>query len=58
MFTDIDNLVYEIKGKDVYEKSYSDKHLFDFSEYLENSKFYDPNNKKILGKMKGEFKEK
>ena len=31
LFTDTDSLVYEIKGKDVYEVSYSDKH-FDFSE--------------------------
>ena len=32
LFTDTDSLVYEIKGEDVYEKFYSYKHLFDFSE--------------------------
>ena len=31
LFTDTDCLAYEIKEKDVYEVSYSDKHLFDFS---------------------------
>ena len=58
LFTDTDSLVYEIKGEDVYQKSYSDKHLFDFSEYPVNSKFYDRANKKVLGKMKDEFKGK
>ena len=32
--------------------------MFDFSKYPVNSKFYDPANKKVLGKMKGEFKGK
>ena len=52
LFTDTDSLVYEIKGEDIYEKSFQDKKLFDFSEYPTNSKFYDPTNKKVLGKMK------
>ena len=56
LFIDTDSLVYEIKVEDVYGKSYSGKHLFDFSEYPVNSKFYDPTNKKVLGKMKDEFK--
>ena len=50
LFTDTDSLLYEITGKDVYEVSYSDKHLFDFSEFPVNSRFYDPTNKKVLGK--------
>ena len=33
-----------------------DKDLFDFNQYTVNSKFYDPTNKKLLGKMKDEFK--
>ena len=28
------------------------KHLFDFSNYLKNSKFFDEANKKVIGKMK------
>ena len=56
LFTDTDSLVYEIKGEDVYELSYSNKHLFDFSNYPVNSKYFDPTNGSVLGKMKDEFK--
>ena len=56
LFTDTDSRFYEIKEKDVYEKTFQDKRLFDFSEYPINSKFYDRTNKKVLGKMKDEFK--
>ena len=56
LFSDTDSLVYEIKGKDVYEQSYLDRDLFDFREYPVDSEFYDPANKKVLGKMKDEFK--
>ena len=51
LFTDTDSLVYEIKFDE-------DKNLFDFSYYLLNSKFFDPVNKKIIGKMKDKFKGK
>ena len=56
LFTDTDSLVYEIKVKDVYEDFYHDKNLFDFSEYPLNSKFFDPVHKKVISKMKDEFK--
>ena len=56
MFTDTDSLVYELKTEDVYEDFYQDKNLFDFSDYPLNSKFFDPVNKKVIGKMKDEFK--
>ena len=58
MLTDTDSLVYEIKTEDVFESFYEDKNLFDFSDYSLNSKFYDPVNKKVIGKMKDEFKGK
>ena len=51
LFTDTDSLVCEIKFDE-------DKNLFDFSDYLLNSKFFDPVNKKIIGKMKDKFKGK
>ena len=56
LFTDTDSLVYETKGENVYEDFYADKNLFDFSDYPVNSKFFDPENKKVIGKMKDEFK--
>ena len=58
LFTDSDILVYEIKTEDVYDDFYQDKNLFDFSDYPLNSKFFDPVNKKVIGKMKDEFKGK
>ena len=57
-FTDTDSLVYEIKGEDVYEQSFQDKGLFDFSNNPVNSKYYNPKSNAVLGKMKDEFKGK
>ena len=48
--------VYEIKTEDVYEDFYKDKNLFDFSDYSLNSNFFDPVNRKVIGKMKDKFK--
>ena len=44
--------------QDVYEDFYEDKNLFDFSDYPLDSKFSDPVNKNVIGKMKDEFKGK
>ena len=54
LFTDAYNLSYKIKSEDVYEEFFKHKHLFDFSNYPEDSKFFDPTNKKVIGKMKFE----
>ena len=48
-------LVYEIWAKDVYEGFYEDKGLFDFSDYPQNSKLFDPGNKKVISKKKDRF---
>ena len=58
LFTDTDSLVYEIKTENVYEDFYQDKNLFDFRDYPLDSKFFDSVNKKVIGKMKNEFKGK
>ena len=50
LFTDTDNLVYEIETEDVYEDFYKDKNLFDFSDSPLHSKFFYPANKKVVGK--------
>ena len=55
LFTDTDSLVYEIKGGNVYDHFFKDKHLFDFSGYSKDSMYYDDSNKKVLGKMKDEL---
>ena len=36
-FTDKDSLVYEIKGKNVYEQCFLDRELFEFSGYSKDS---------------------
>ena len=51
-------LVYEIETKYVYEGFYGDNDLFDFRDCPQNSKLLDPVNKKVIGKIKGEFKGK
>ena len=55
LFTDTDNLVYEIKGSKLYDQCFKDKHLFDFSGYPKDSVYYDSSNKKMLCKMKDEM---
>ena len=54
LFTDTDSLTDEIKSEDVYEEFFRHKHLFDFSNYPEDSKFFDQANKKVIGKTKDE----
>ena len=54
LFTDTDSLTCEIKSEDVYEEFFKHKHLFDFSNYPKDSKFFDETNKKFIGKMKEE----
>jgi len=54
LFTDTDSLCYEIKTKDIYKELFTDKHLFDNSDYPKDCKFYDDTNKKVLGKFKDE----
>ena len=51
MLTDIGNLVYEIETDDVYEDFYGNKKMFDFGDYPEDSKFFHPVNKKVIGKI-------
>ena len=58
LFTDADSLVYEIKTEDVFEDFHKDKNLFDSSEYPGDSEFFDLANKKVIDKMKDEFKGK
>ena len=55
LFTDTDSLTYEIKSENAYEEFFKWKDLFDFSNYLKDSKFFDDANKNVIGKMKDEF---
>ena len=53
LFTD--SVTYEIKSENVYEEFFKHKHLFDFSNFSKDSKFFDETNKNVIGKMKEEF---
>ena len=55
LFTDTDNLAYEIKSENVYEELFTWKNLFHFSNYPKDSKVFFETNKKVIGKMKDEF---
>ena len=52
LFTDTDSLTYEIKSEDGYEDFFKHKHLFDLSNYLKDSKFFDTINEGVIDKMK------
>ena len=52
LFRDTGQFVYEVVTDDVYEGFYKDRGLFDFNDYPRDSKFFDPINKKVIGKMK------
>ena len=52
LFTDTGSLTYEIKSEDFYEEFFKQRHLFHFSNYPKDSKFFDETNKKVIGKMK------
>ena len=41
-----------MKSEDVYEEFFKHEHLFDFSNHPKVSKFFDPTNRKVIGKMK------
>ena len=55
LLTDTDSLVYEIKSENVYKDFFKQKDLFDFSNYSEDSEFFDKTKKRTIGKMKDEF---
>ena len=54
LLTDTDSLTYEIKTEDMYKDLHKDKHLFDNSDYPDDSPFNFKDNEKVIGKMKDE----
>ena len=58
LFTDRNSSVYETETNDAYQDFYEEKDLFDFSDSPKDSKFFDPVNNKIVGKMNDKLKEK
>ena len=64
LFTDTDSLCYEIETADMFEDMKNDSHHHDLSEFSKDFKtksgipMYDDTNKKVLGKMKLETRDK
>ena len=60
LFIDTDSLTYEVKVKseDKSTEYLKHKHLFEVSNYPEDSKFFDPIKNKLLQKMKEVFEGK
>ena len=54
LFTDTDNLMYEIEAEDVYQDFWNDRDKFDNSDYPEESVYLDRTKKKVIGKFKDE----
>ena len=54
LFTDTDNLCYEIETEDIYRELWEDKNLFDNSDYPKDSQFFDSTNKRVISKFKDE----
>ena len=54
LFTDTDSLCYEIATEDAYQDIWSQRDLYDFSDYAKNSPFYNASNKKVPCKFKDE----
>ena len=53
-FTDTDSLMYEVCTDDFYQYMRAMKDGFDLVSYPKSSPFYDPTNKKVVGKFKDE----
>jgi len=56
LFTDTDSLYYDVETQDLEKELFEFKELFDYSDYPKDSPYYDPKNKKVVGKFKCETK--
>ena len=54
LFTDTDSLCYEIETGDAYKDFWADKDKSGNSDYAKDNPYFDPANKKVIGKFKDE----
>ena len=54
LLKDADSPMYKIEAENVYEDFYKNEELFDFSDYPNDSKYYNNSNNLIVVKMKDE----
>ena len=55
LFTDTDNLRYELYEKNLHKKMYKYKGIFDLSKQPKDGKYFWNDDKKVPGKIKGEY---
>ena len=55
LMMDTDSFIYDIETDDIYEDMYTDRHLYDFSNYDKNHPLYSTMNAKRVGFMKDEL---
>ena len=58
LYTDTDSLIIEVETEDIYKDMHEHREDYDFSEYPENSLYYNKGNKMVIGKFKVECKGK
>ena len=56
LFTDTDSLCNKICNEKPYEKLHEHREYFDLSNYPKNNKYFCNDHKKVLGKMKEEYR--
>ena len=56
LFTDTDSLYYYVLKHDLEKELFENKDLFDYIDYPKDSPYFDPTNKKVVGKFKCETK--
>ena len=54
LFTDTESLMYDLCTDDFYHDMWAMKDEFDLATYPKSSPFFDPTNKKVVGKFKEE----
>ena len=54
LFTDRDSLMYGVKTEDVCQDFSNNKEMFDLSNYLANSKYYNDSKKLVIENIKSE----
>ena len=56
LYTDADSLLFQVQTEDVYADMRKSTEEYDFSDYPKDHACYSTENKKVVGKFKGECK--
>ena len=56
LYTDTDNLLLQVEAEDAYEDIHEHKEDYDFSEYPDNTPYYNKENMRVVSKFKDDCK--